>query len=86
MNFFAGLLLLLMPEENAFWTLVGIIDDYFDGYFSEEMIESQVDQLVLEELVREKFPKLGSQLIANMIYWCGVPHLASNFKNIIIKS
>nr|CAB3461232.1 unnamed protein product [Digitaria exilis] len=58
MNFFAGLLLLLMPEENAFWTLVGIIDDYFDGYFSEEMIESQVDQLVLEDLVREKFPKL----------------------------
>jgi hypothetical protein len=24
--------------------LVGIIDDYFDGYFSEEMIESQVPQ------------------------------------------
>lgn len=23
-------------------TLVGIIDDYFDGYYSEEMIESQV--------------------------------------------
>ncbi|XP_058215508.1 uncharacterized protein LOC131326668 isoform X2 [Rhododendron vialii] len=42
MNFFAGILLLMMPEENAFWTLVGIIDDYFDGYYSEEMIESQV--------------------------------------------
>ncbi|ESQ52365.1 hypothetical protein EUTSA_v10016235mg [Eutrema salsugineum] len=42
MNFFAGLLLLLMPEENAFWTLVGIIDDYFDGYYTEEMVESQV--------------------------------------------
>ncbi|GMP22804.1 hypothetical protein CsSME_00000659 [Camellia sinensis var. sinensis] len=64
MNFFAGLLLLLMPEENAFWTLVGIIDDYFDGYYSEEMIESQVDQLVFEELVRERFPKLGG-----MGYW-----------------
>ncbi|KAM2181991.1 hypothetical protein PS2_032311 [Malus domestica] len=51
MNFFAGLLLLLMPEENAFWTLVGIIDDYFDGYYTEEMTESQVDQLVFEELV-----------------------------------
>ncbi|GFY83646.1 Ypt/Rab-GAP domain of gyp1p superfamily protein [Actinidia rufa] len=50
MNFFAGLLLLLMPEENAFWTLMGILDDYFDGYYSEEMIESQVDQLVFEEL------------------------------------
>ncbi|XP_041023940.1 TBC1 domain family member 8B-like isoform X2 [Juglans microcarpa x Juglans regia] len=42
MNFFAGLLLLLMPEENAFWTLVGILDDYFGGYYTEEMIESQV--------------------------------------------
>ncbi|XP_019429009.1 PREDICTED: ecotropic viral integration site 5 protein homolog isoform X2 [Lupinus angustifolius] len=42
MNFFAGLLLLLMPEENAFWTFVGIIDDYFEGYYTEEMIESQV--------------------------------------------
>ncbi|KAG7031847.1 MDR1, partial [Cucurbita argyrosperma subsp. argyrosperma] len=59
MNFFAGLLLLLMPEENAFWTLMGIIDDYFDGYYSEEMIESQVDQFVFEELVRERFPKMG---------------------------
>lgn len=81
---------------------MGIIDDYFDGYYSEEMIESQVmvpilllpkiscflyvcfllqqdilkkykywwvldglvlclqvDQLVFEELVRERFPKLG---------------------------
>lgn len=59
MNFFAGLLLLLMPEENAFWTLMGILDDYFDGYFSEEMTESQVDQHVFEELARERFPKLG---------------------------
>ncbi|XP_058771057.1 GTPase-activating protein gyp3-like isoform X1 [Vicia villosa] len=62
MNFFAGLLLLLMPEENAFWTFVGIIDDYFEGYYTEEMIESQVDQLVFEELMRERFPKLGSYL------------------------
>ncbi|CAH8376302.1 unnamed protein product [Eruca vesicaria subsp. sativa] len=62
MNFFAGLLLLLMPEENAFWSLIGIIDDYFSDYYSEEMIESQVDQRVLEELVRERFPKLVQHL------------------------
>ncbi|KAF8395039.1 hypothetical protein HHK36_018978 [Tetracentron sinense] len=55
MNFFAGLLLLLMPEENAFWALMGIIDNYFDGYYSEEMIESQVDQLVFEEQQAELF-------------------------------
>ncbi|KFK36819.1 hypothetical protein AALP_AA4G175400 [Arabis alpina] len=62
MNFFAALLLLIMPEENAFWSLVGIIDDYFNDYYSEEMIESQVDQRVLEELVRERFPKLVHHL------------------------
>ncbi|XP_040950675.1 TBC1 domain family member 8B isoform X1 [Gossypium hirsutum] len=67
MNFFAALLLLLMPEENAFWTLVGIIDDYFDGYYSEEMIESQVDQLVFEELMRERFPKLGLFFFFNIL-------------------
>ncbi|KAL4567817.1 hypothetical protein LXL04_023412 [Taraxacum kok-saghyz] len=56
MNFFAGLLLLLMPEENAFYfclivstnmilirALMGILDDYFEGYYSEEMIETQVE-------------------------------------------
>jgi hypothetical protein len=42
MNFFAGLFLLFMPEEHAFWALVGVIDEYFDGYYTEEMIESQV--------------------------------------------
>lgn len=40
--------------------LAGIIDDYFDGYYTEDMIEAQVDQLVLEEIVRERFPKLGA--------------------------
>ncbi|XP_021739672.1 TBC1 domain family member 8B-like isoform X2 [Chenopodium quinoa] len=67
MNFFAGLLLLLMPEENAFWTLMGIMDDYFDGYYSEEMIECQVDQLVFEDLVRERFPKLGLYPLVSII-------------------
>ncbi|KAL1189044.1 Rab GTPase-activating protein 22 [Cardamine amara subsp. amara] len=62
MNFFAALLLLLMPEENAFWSLIGIIDDYFNDYYTEEMIESQVDQRVLEELIRERFPKLVHHL------------------------
>ncbi|KAM0923888.1 hypothetical protein ACQ4PT_005232 [Festuca glaucescens] len=85
MNFFAGLLLLLMPEENAFWTLVGIIDDYFDGYFSEEMIESQVDQLVLEELVHEKFPKLANHLdyLGLEVAWVTGPWFLSIFTNVL---
>ncbi|XP_039067358.1 ecotropic viral integration site 5 protein homolog isoform X2 [Hibiscus syriacus] len=85
MNFFAALLLLLMPEENAFWTLVGIIDDYFDGYYSEEMIESQVDQLVFEELMRERFPKLVNHLdyLGVQVAWATGPWFLSIFMNIL---
>ncbi|KAL3520664.1 hypothetical protein ACH5RR_018813 [Cinchona calisaya] len=85
MNFFAGLLLLVMPEENAFWALLGILDDYFDGYYSEEMIESQVDQLVLEELVREKFPKLVNHLdyLGVQVAWVSGPWFLSIFMNML---
>ncbi|KAF6150566.1 hypothetical protein GIB67_030367 [Kingdonia uniflora] len=85
MNFFAGLLLLLMPEENAFWTLTGIIDYYFDGYYSEEMIESQVDQLVFEELVRERFPKLVKHLdyLGVTVAWVTGPWFLSIFVNML---
>lgn len=85
MNFFAGLLLLMMPEENAFWTLVGIIDDYFDGYFSEQMIESQVDQLVFEELMRERFPKLVNHLdyLGVQVAWLSGPWFLSIFVNML---
>ncbi|XWS75079.1 hypothetical protein CRYUN_Cryun01aG0054300 [Craigia yunnanensis] len=85
MNFFAALLLLLMPEENAFWALMGIIDDYFDGYYSEEMIESQVDQLVFEELVRERFPKLVNHLdyLGVEVAWVTGPWFLSIFMNML---
>ncbi|KAL9275981.1 TBC1 domain family member 8B-like protein [Drosera capensis] len=85
MNFLAGLLLLLMPEENAFWTLMGIMDDYFDGYYSEEMIESQVDQLVFEELVRERFPKLINHLdyLGVQVAWITGPWFLSIFTNLL---
>ncbi|KAG8651251.1 GTPase-activating protein GYP2 isoform X2 [Manihot esculenta] len=85
MNFFAALLLLLMPEENAFWALMGIIDDYFDGYYSEEMIESQVDQLVFEELVRERFPKLVNHLdyLGVQVAWVTGPWFLSIFMNML---
>ncbi|KAI4351206.1 hypothetical protein L6164_005585 [Bauhinia variegata] len=85
MNFFAGLLLLLMPEENAFWTLMGILDDYFDGYYSEEMVESQVDQLVFEELVRERFPKLVNHLdyLGVQVAWVTGPWFLSIFMNML---
>ncbi|KAE8717288.1 Run and tbc1 domain containing 3 [Hibiscus syriacus] len=83
MNFFAGLLLLVMPEENAFWALVTIIDDFFDGYHSEGMIEYQVDQLVFDELMRERFPKLVNHLdyLGVQVAWICAPWLLSIFIN-----
>uniref|UniRef100_A0A2N9IL30 Rab-GAP TBC domain-containing protein n=1 Tax=Fagus sylvatica TaxID=28930 RepID=A0A2N9IL30_FAGSY len=85
MNFFAGLLLLLMPEENAFWTLVRVMDDYFGGYYTEEMIESQVDQLVFEELMRERFPKLVNHLdyLGVQVAWISGPWFLSIFVNML---
>ncbi|PIA32044.1 hypothetical protein AQUCO_04600012v1 [Aquilegia coerulea] len=85
MNFFAGLLLLLMSEENAFWSLMGIMDDYFDGYYSEEMIESQVDQFVFEELVRERFPRLVNHLdyLGVQVAWVTGSWFLSVFVNIL---
>lgn len=85
MNFFAGLLLLLMPEENAFWTLTGIIDEYFDGYYSEKMVESQVDQLVFEDLVREFFPRLVTHFdkLGVQVAWVTGPWFLSIFVNIL---
>lgn len=85
MNFFAALLLLLMPEENAFWALMGIIDEYFDGYYSEEMTESQVDQFVFEELVRERLPKLVNHLdyLGVQVAWVTGPWFLSIFMNML---
>ncbi|KAK7279402.1 hypothetical protein RJT34_24453 [Clitoria ternatea] len=85
MNFFAGLLLLLMPEENAFWTFVGLIDEYFEGCYTEQMIESQVDQLVFEELMHERFPRLVNHLdyLGVEVAWISGPWFLSIFVNII---
>ncbi|KAG8096457.1 hypothetical protein GUJ93_ZPchr0013g34091 [Zizania palustris] len=85
MNFFAGLFLLFMPEEQAFWALVGVIDEYFDGYYTEEMIESQVDQLVLEEVVRERFPKLAKHMdfLGVQVAWVTGPWFLSIFINML---
>ncbi|KAJ7549494.1 hypothetical protein O6H91_07G056100 [Diphasiastrum complanatum] len=85
MNFFAALLLLLMPEENAFWTLTAIINNYFEGYYSEKMLEAQVDQFVFGDLVREHFPKLISHLeaLGVQVTWVSGTWFLSIFINVL---
>ncbi|GBG62301.1 hypothetical protein CBR_g29911 [Chara braunii] len=85
MNFLAALLLLLMPEEAAFWCLVAIIDDYFEGYYTEKMVEAQVDQLVLDNLVRKYFPRVVSHLdsLGVQVAWISGPWFLSVFVNVL---
>ncbi|XP_048587303.1 uncharacterized protein LOC5507434 isoform X2 [Nematostella vectensis] len=58
MNFLVGLFLLFMGEEEAFWSLVAVVQVYLKGYFDEFLIGAQADQEVLKELVCEKLPAL----------------------------
>ncbi|KAL9318312.1 hypothetical protein ACSQ67_014829 [Phaseolus vulgaris] len=67
------------------WAFVGIIDEYFAGYYTEDMIESQVDQLIFEELMRERFPKLVNHLdyLGVQVPWISGSWFLSIFVNII---
>lgn len=66
MNFICAMLLLFMEEENAFWTLVAIVDQLtsFDGifYYQQDLGGVRIDQFVFSHLVQENLPKTYSQL------------------------
>ncbi|KAK6440750.1 hypothetical protein LTR95_003025 [Oleoguttula sp. CCFEE 5521] len=66
LNMIAGHLLLAIPaEEDAFWVLCNMVDNYFPaGYFSRDapMDGALADNAVLREYVREIMPKLDEHL------------------------
>ncbi|XP_015794769.1 TBC1 domain family member 2B [Tetranychus urticae] len=63
MNRLAAVALLFMPEEDAFWTLVAIIENIMPpDYFTANLLGAHVDQFVLRELLNEKMPNLGAHL------------------------
>jgi len=49
-------------EEDAFWMLATVIEDYMPGYFSPDMVESQATQLVFKQLVKERLPRVAAHL------------------------
>lgn len=42
MNFIAGVLLLFMGEEDAYYCLQAVVEDILPGYFSQAMVATQV--------------------------------------------
>lgn len=43
MNFIAGMLLLFMDEEPAFWLLTTVVEDLLPGYYNRWLLGSKAD-------------------------------------------
>ncbi|XP_078438245.1 uncharacterized protein LOC144708697 isoform X2 [Wolffia australiana] len=71
MGFLAGLLLLYMSEEDAFWLLVallkGAVHAPMEGLYQVGLPLVQKYLSQFERLVKEKFPKLGEHFSKEMI-------------------
>jgi len=66
LNRIGAIALLYLNEEDAFWCLVAITEQLLPrDYYSESLIDAQVDQRVFKELFEEKLPKL-SQLFQTL--------------------
>ncbi|PRP80514.1 RabGAP/TBC domain-containing protein [Planoprotostelium fungivorum] len=62
MNTIAGVLLLFMPEEKAFYTLCTIVEDYHVEYFGKSMIGILVDQSMFDSQMDSKMPDVTEHL------------------------
>ncbi|KAK8831235.1 hypothetical protein WA577_003405, partial [Blastocystis sp. JDR] len=78
MNLLAGwLLIVMMDEEKAFWTLAALLQYSFpEQYFDTTLSGVRVDEFVLEGMVRECFPQfvarieqVDSQILSLSVGW-----------------
>jgi Ca2+-binding EF-hand superfamily protein len=59
LNFIVALFLFLMEEEEAFWLLVVLIQDYLPSYYDEDLLGSKTDTHIFETFVQSDFPQIG---------------------------
>jgi hypothetical protein len=63
MNYLAGVLLLHMPEEHAFWTLDVILHDYLpEDLYDPTMNGLKCEVYVLSRLVADRIPRVANHL------------------------
>lgn len=67
MNRLAAMALLVLPEEEAFWCLVAIIQCIMPRDYYLKPWLAQVDCYVLKDLIEKKIPKLHKHLMKNDI-------------------
>ncbi|KAF9173419.1 hypothetical protein BGX21_006997 [Mortierella sp. AD011] len=62
LNYIAGMLLLFMNEEQSFWTLSVIIQNFLpEGMYDVTMEGSNIDQAVLMTLIMERLPTIWAK-------------------------
>jgi len=62
LNYIAGMLLLFMNEEQSFWTLAVITQNFLpEGMYDVTMEGANIDQAVLMTLVMERLPTLWAK-------------------------
>ncbi|KAH9506526.1 TBC1 domain member 2A [Dermatophagoides farinae] len=63
LNRLAAVALLFMPEEDAFWCLVAIVETIMPkDYYGRNLLGAHVDQYVLRDLITDKLPQLSQQM------------------------
>lgn len=70
LNYIAGLLLLFMSEEEAFWSLVTLIHEILPPNIYDVTMEgANIDQNVLMHLVSERYPLVWNKISPNQTFW-----------------
>jgi hypothetical protein len=61
-----GQLLLLSPEEDAFWIFVSIMDTHIRPYFSALTTQMEVDAALFSRALEANDPQVGRKVFVNM--------------------
>ena len=63
--YIAGNLLLLSPEEDAFWQFVAITDAHLQGYFRQHANQLEVDSTLFATVLEGNDPQLHRRLFVS---------------------
>ncbi|EIW75700.1 RabGAP TBC [Coniophora puteana RWD-64-598 SS2] len=66
LSFIAGHLLLLAPEEDAFWIFVSTMDAHLRPYFSTNTIQMEVDAALFSKALESGDGAVGKKLLINL--------------------
>jgi hypothetical protein len=66
LNFIAGMMLIFMSEEEAFWLLLTVVEKLLPpDYYTKSMVGTYVDQFVLAHIIKKYLPNIHTTLEKN---------------------